>query len=81
MFRTHYKGKELIIRIKQNLTQKIVSNEEIYNGLLHNLDKIYHLNVFAVVLEENLVVGKTDRTEVALITIQSVIPKKNILGL
>ncbi|WP_339146433.1 MULTISPECIES: hypothetical protein [unclassified Sutcliffiella] len=81
MLRTHFGGKEMILRIKTNLHLYSLSEEIIYQDLCTALKDIYFMDSFAVEIGEYLVVGETQQSAYPLITVQNIVPIKNIVSL
>lgn len=79
MLRTTFEGREMILRIKPNLHLYSLDEETIYKSLSESLTVIYFMDSFALQVGEYLVVGETQQSAYPLITVQNIVPKKNIV--
>ncbi|KMJ59688.1 hypothetical protein AB685_02115 [Bacillus sp. LL01] len=80
MLRTHYEGREMILRIKTNLHLYSLNEDIIYQSLCSVLKDIYLMDSFAVKIDDCLVVGETQQSAYPLITVQNIVPVKNIVS-
>jgi hypothetical protein len=81
MLRTQYQNKEMILRIKRNLSLYSLEEGTIYQSLIKSMDLIFEMDIFAIYVEECLIVGETQRSAYPLITVQNIVPVKNIVSL
>ncbi|MCG1023127.1 hypothetical protein [Sutcliffiella horikoshii] len=81
MLRTHFEGKEMILRIKTNLHLYSLNEDTIYESLCAALKVIYFMDSFAVEMGDYLIVGESQQSEYPLITVQNIVPAKNIVSL
>lgn len=81
MLRTHYEGREMILRIKTNLHLYSLNEDLIYQSLCSALKEIYFMDSFAVQVGDYLVIGETQQSAYPLITVQTIVPAKNIVSL
>ena len=79
MLRTKFEGKEMIMRIKTNLHMYSLDEETIYNSLQESLQVIYFMDSFALQVGDYLVIGETQQSAYPLITVQNIVPRKNIV--
>ncbi|WP_404346568.1 hypothetical protein LG311_12185 [Sutcliffiella horikoshii] len=79
MLRTTFEGREVILRIKTNLHLYSLDEETIYNSLRESLTVIYFMDSFALEVGEYLLVGETQQSAYPLITVQNIVPRKNIV--
>ncbi|UAL45693.1 hypothetical protein [Sutcliffiella horikoshii] len=79
MLRTTFEGREIILRIKTNLHLYSLDEETIYNSLRESLTVIYFMDSFALEVGEYLLVGETQQSAYPLITVQNIVPRKNIV--
>ncbi|MGD6777459.1 hypothetical protein [Sutcliffiella horikoshii] len=79
MLRTKFEGREMILRIKTNLCLYSLDEDTIYNSLRESLQVIYFMDSFALQIGEYLVVGETQQSAYPLITVQNIVPRKNIV--
>ncbi|WP_404457899.1 hypothetical protein [Sutcliffiella horikoshii] len=79
MLRTMFEGREVILRIKTNLHLYSLDEETIYNSLRESLTVIYFMDSFALEVGEYLLVGETQQSAYPLITVQNIVPRKNIV--
>ncbi|WP_223701961.1 hypothetical protein [Sutcliffiella deserti] len=82
MLRTNYLGKEVILRIKPNIRLYSLTEQRIYETLVDAIDVIYHMESFAVVVDDQFwIVGETQQSAYPLITILNIVPAQNIIEL
>ncbi|WP_404428309.1 hypothetical protein [Sutcliffiella horikoshii] len=79
MLGTTFEGREMILLIKTNLHLYSLDEETIYNSLRESLTVIFFMDSFALEVGEYLVVGETQHSAYPLITVQNIVPKKNIV--
>ncbi|TYS68473.1 hypothetical protein FZC76_12170 [Sutcliffiella horikoshii] len=79
MLRTKFEGREMILRIKRNLNFYSLDEDTIYNSLRESLQIIYFMDSFALQVGEYLLVGETQQSAYPLITVQNIVPRKNIV--
>lgn len=79
MLRTKFEGREMILRIKTNLHMYSLDEETIYNSLQESLQVIYFMDSFALQVGDYLVIGETQQSAYPLITVQNIVPRKNIV--
>ncbi|NLP51016.1 hypothetical protein [Bacillus sp. RO1] len=79
MLRTKFEGREMILRIKRNLYLYSLDEDTIYNSLRESLQIIYFMDSFALQVGEYLLVGETQQSAYPLITVQNIVPRKNIV--
>ncbi|WP_404442306.1 hypothetical protein LG307_12355 [Sutcliffiella horikoshii] len=79
MLRTKFEGKEMILRIKTNLNLYSLDEDIIYNSLSESLQDIYYMDSFALQVADYLIVGETQQSAYPLITVQNIVPRKNIV--
>lgn len=79
MLRTKFEGREMILRIKTNLHLYSLDEDTIYNSLRESLDVIYFMDSFALQVDEYLIIGETQQSAYPLITVQNIVPRKNIV--
>ncbi|QFT89320.1 hypothetical protein FIU87_11725 [Bacillus sp. THAF10] len=79
MLRTHFQGREVIVRIKHCPLPQQITEEQVYQSLLAHLETIYQMELFAVISGEYMIVGETKQSAIPLITILSIVPVENII--
>ncbi|MEA3319114.1 MAG: hypothetical protein U9Q88_03725 [Bacillota bacterium] len=79
MLRTKFEGREMILRIKTNLHLYSLDEDTIYSSLRKSLDEIYFMDTFALQVGEYLIIGETQDSAYPLITVQNIVPRKNIV--
>ncbi|KPB06598.1 hypothetical protein [Bacillus sp. CHD6a] len=79
MLRTKFEGREMILRIKTNLRLYSLDEDTIYSSLGKSLDEIYFMDTFALQVGEYLIIGETQNSAYPLITVQNIVPQKNIV--